>query len=87
MPDCSVVSDAKIAINALIPHLKPLKSSDWLTYLNKERKKHPLSYKIHGGLKAQQVIDELWLQTNGDALYNRCWPASDVGRSILSKQS
>ena len=75
MPDCSVVSDAKIAINALIPHLKPLKSSDWLTYLNKERKKHPLSYKIHGGLKAQQVIDELWIQTNGDALVT-----TDVGQ-------
>ncbi len=75
MPDCSIVADAKSALNQLLPHLKPLKSKPWLSYLNKERKKHPLSYKIHGGLKAQQVIDELWIQTQGNALVT-----TDVGQ-------
>ncbi len=75
MPDCSIVADAKLALQALLPKLKPLKSKAWLSYLNKERKKHPLSYKIHGGLKAQQVIDELWLQTKGNALVT-----TDVGQ-------
>ena len=68
MPDCSVVADAKIALQALIPQLTKLQTKDWLKYLNQQRKKHPLSYKIHGGLKAQHVIDELWKQTKGNAL-------------------
>ena len=75
MPDCSIVADAKQALKKLLPKIKPLKTKDWLDYLNKERKKHPLSYKIHGGLKAQHVIDELWKQTNGDALVT-----TDVGQ-------
>jgi acetolactate synthase-1/2/3 large subunit len=59
----------------LLPKVKPLKTKAWLDYLNKERKKHPLSYKIHGGLKAQHVIDELWKQTDGNALVT-----TDVGQ-------
>ena len=75
MPDCSIVADAKQAINQLLPKVKSLKTKAWLSYLNKERKKHPLSYKIHGGLKAQHVIDELWKQTDGNALVT-----TDVGQ-------
>ena len=75
IPDCSIISDAKTALIQLIPKLKPLKTKPWLAYLNNERKKHPLSYKIHGGLKAQQVIDELWIQTKGNALVT-----TDVGQ-------
>ncbi|MEK9727703.1 MAG: biosynthetic-type acetolactate synthase large subunit [Candidatus Margulisiibacteriota bacterium] len=75
MPDCSVVADAKSALQKLLPKLKPLKTKSWLDYLNKERKKHPLTYKIHGGLKAQHVIDELWRQTKGNALVT-----TDVGQ-------
>ena len=74
-PDCAVVSDVSVALRALLPHVSALDSSDWLAYLNKERKKHPLHYKIHGGLKAQHVIDELWRQTNGEALVT-----TDVGQ-------
>ncbi|MGA0242159.1 MAG: biosynthetic-type acetolactate synthase large subunit [Candidatus Marinamargulisbacteria bacterium] len=75
MPDVSVVADAKVAVSALLPHVGRLDSDDWLAYLDKERKKHPLTYKIHGGLKAQQVIDELWKQTDGNALVT-----TDVGQ-------
>lgn len=74
-PDCAIVSDVSVALQALLPHVSALDSSDWLAYLNKERKKHPLHYKIHGGLKAQHVIDELWRQTNGEALVT-----TDVGQ-------
>jgi acetolactate synthase-1/2/3 large subunit len=74
-PDCSIVSDAKTAVTALLKKLSPLNTKDWLNYLNRERIKHPLSYKIHGGLKAQHVIDELWKQTNGNALVT-----TDVGQ-------
>ena len=75
MPDCSIVSDAKMALEKLLPKIKPLKTKEWLSYLNKERKKHPLSYKIHGGLKAQHVIDEFCIQTKGNALVT-----TDVGQ-------
>tara|TARA_A100001015_G_C15016764_1_gene725884 strand:- start:511 stop:2232 length:1722 start_codon:yes stop_codon:yes gene_type:complete len=75
MPDCSIVADAKEALKKLMPKVKQLSTTKWLKYLNQERKKHPLSYKIHGGLKAQHIIDELWKQTNGNAIVT-----TDVGQ-------
>ena len=75
MPDCSIVADAKAAIEQLLPKIKKLDTKDWLKYLNQERKKHPLQYKIHGGLKAQHIIDELWKQTKGNAVVT-----TDVGQ-------
>lgn len=75
MPDCSIVADAKVAIAALLNQIQPLDTAEWLSYLQKQRKKHPLSYKIHGGLKAQHVIDEFWKQTDGQALVT-----TDVGQ-------
>ena len=74
MPDCSIVADAK-ELKKLTPKVKQLSTTKWLKYLNQERKKHPLSYKIHGGLKAQHIIDELWKQTNGNAIVT-----TDVGQ-------
>jgi acetolactate synthase-1/2/3 large subunit len=43
--------------------------------LDKYRKKYPLSYKKHGGLKAQHVIDEFYKQTHGSAI-----TTTDVGQ-------
>ena len=75
MPDCSIVADAKLAVQKLLPHVTKLNTTEWLQFLNQQRKKYPLSYKIHGGLKAQQVIDELYQQTQGEALVS-----TDVGQ-------
>ncbi len=74
-PDCSVVADVAVALTHLIPQVSSLNTAEWLAYLNGIRKKYPLSYKIHGGLKAQHVIDALWQQTKGNALVT-----TDVGQ-------
>lgn len=74
-PDVQVVSDAKVALKALIKQVKKKKHSDWNAQLDKYRKKFPLSYKKQGGLKMQQIIDEFWKQTKGDAIV-----ATDVGQ-------
>jgi len=55
--------------------LKPLNTKEWLKTVQKNKKKYPLSYKIHGGLKAQHVIDELCRLTNGEATVT-----TDVGQ-------
>ena len=75
VPDASVVGDAKSVLQVLNPMIKPLKTADWLAFLGKERKKYPLSFKIHGGLKAQHVIDSLYKLTKGSAIVT-----TDVGQ-------
>lgn len=75
VPDASCVGDAKVILEALIPMLKPLNTKEWLKTVQKNKKKYPLSYKIHGGLKAQHVIDELCRLTKGEATVT-----TDVGQ-------
>ncbi|MBI60112.1 acetolactate synthase, large subunit, biosynthetic type [bacterium] len=75
VPDASCVGDAKLILESLIPMVEPLDTKDWLKKTQKNKKKYPLSYKIHGGLKAQHVIDELCKLTNGDATVT-----TDVGQ-------
>lgn len=67
-PDASAIGDAKLVIQQLLKHIKPLPTKEWLQEVHSYKKKFPLSYKIHGGLKAQQVIDELYKVTKGDAI-------------------
>ncbi len=73
--DASVVGDAKRVLQALLPLLKPLDTEDWREQVNKWKKKHPLSYKIQGGLKAQHVIEKMYELTKGDAIVT-----ADVGQ-------
>ena len=74
-PDVSVVGDAKLVLQELIPQVQRLDSDAWVELALANKKKYPLRYKIHGGLKAQQVIDELYQLTNGDAIIS-----TDVGQ-------
>lgn len=73
--DASVVGDAKAVLKALIPMVKPLDTEDWHEQIQKWKKKHPLSYKIQGGLKAQHVIEKMYELTKGDAIVT-----ADVGQ-------
>lgn len=68
IPDVSVVGDAKLVLEALIDQVDPLETDEWLEEMSSNKKKFPLSYKIHGGLKAQQVLDELNNITKGKAV-------------------
>ena len=74
-PNASVVADAKWALERLIEHVKPKKHNEWLKEVLDNKKKFPLKYKIHGGLKAQHVIEEFYNQTNGNAICT-----TDVGQ-------
>ncbi len=75
-PDVQIVGDAKAALNAILPHLgDSLETSEWLAKLDGYKKKYPLSYKKQGGLRMQQVIDELYQLTGGRAIVS-----TDVGQ-------
>lgn len=73
--DVQIVGDAKSALQKLIPHIKPLKTGPWLETLDGYKKKYPLSYKKQGGLRMQQVLDEVYHITEGKAIVT-----TDVGQ-------
>jgi len=74
-PDVSCVGDAKEILTRLLPLISQCDSKDWVDEIKKNKKKFPLSYKIHGGLKAQHVLDELYQLTKGKAIVS-----TDVGQ-------
>jgi acetolactate synthase-1/2/3 large subunit len=74
-PDVQIVGDAKAALNAILPLVGKLETSEWLAKLDGYKKKYPLGYKKQGGLRMQQVIDELYQLTEGKAIVS-----TDVGQ-------
>ncbi len=74
-PDVMIVGDAKAALAGINERITPLETSEWLTRLDGYKKKFPLSYKKQGGLRMQQVIDELYELTKGEAIVS-----TDVGQ-------
>ncbi len=74
-PDVQIVGDAKAALKAILPMVESGKHPEWHTKLDGYRKKYPLGYKKQGGLRMQQVIDELYQLTGGKAIVS-----TDVGQ-------
>jgi len=74
-PTLSIVGDAKTALSELNGLCGPLDTAEWLAKLDGYKKKHPLAYKKQGGLRMQQVIDELYQLSGGKAIV-----ATDVGQ-------
>ena len=75
VPDVQIVGDAKAAINAILTQVGKLETTEWLAKLDGYKKKFPLGYKKQGGLRMQQVIDELYQLTEGKAIVS-----TDVGQ-------
>ena len=75
VPDVAVVGDAKVALTQLLPMIEQADHADWLEHINGYKKKYPLGYKKQGGLRMQQVLDEIHELTNGEAIIT-----TDVGQ-------
>jgi acetolactate synthase-1/2/3 large subunit len=74
-PDVMIEGDAKTALERINTRISPLDTAEWLAKLDGFKKKFPLSYKKQGGLRMQQVIDELFVLTKGEAIVS-----TDVGQ-------
>jgi acetolactate synthase-1/2/3 large subunit len=74
-PDLQIIGDAKAAIIELNKRVSRLETDQWVSHLSGYKKKYPLTYRKQGGLRMQQVIDELYNLTDGRAIV-----ATDVGQ-------
>jgi acetolactate synthase-1/2/3 large subunit len=74
-PDASLVGDARIIVEELVKLVEPLDTTEWQKELAYYKKEFPLKYKTDKGLTAQQVLDELYKVTKGDAIVT-----TDVGQ-------
>ncbi len=74
-PDVEIIGDAKTVLQALNREIAPLETSSWLATLDGYKNKFPLAYRKQGGLRMQQVLDELYQLTGGKAIVT-----TDVGQ-------
>ena len=74
-PDIHCIGDALAVIEALMPHVAPLCTADWLKKLDGWKQKFPFKFKRQGSLKMQHVIDEFYKLSDGKAIV-----VTDVGQ-------
>lgn len=72
---CAIVSDAKLALRALLPLLEKRDRSPWIQQIAHWRENFPLSYPKEGSLKPQRIVKVLQEITGGKAILT-----TDVGQ-------
>jgi len=73
--DCMIEGDAKHAVEALAAVATPGDTADWLKQINRWKRDFPLKFKKSGKLRAEHAIDEVYRQTEGNAVV-----VTDVGQ-------
>jgi acetolactate synthase-1/2/3 large subunit len=74
-PDVSILGDARLVVEDLIPQIEMADTADWLEQCEKWRRRYPLKYSKQGGLRAQHALDRLDALTQGEAIIT-----TDVGQ-------
>jgi acetolactate synthase I/II/III large subunit len=74
-PDVSLAGDARLVIEALLPLVGKLDTTEWLEQIEEWRQQFPLKYLKKGGLRAQHVLDRLDKLGGRDAIIT-----TDVGQ-------
>ena len=74
-PHVSILGDARLVMEDLIPLIQPADTGEWLSQCAEWRRKYPLKYPKQGGLRAQRVLDGLHQVTQGQAILS-----TDVGQ-------
>jgi acetolactate synthase-1/2/3 large subunit len=74
-PDVSIVGDARLVVEDLLPLVEPADTEEWLERIEGWRTRYPLKYPKQGGLRAQLVLDRLEALTQGRAIIS-----TDVGQ-------
>jgi acetolactate synthase-1/2/3 large subunit len=73
--DVSILGDARLVIEDLVPQVEMANTAEWLAQCERWRKQYPLKYPKQGGLRAQHVLDRLDALTQGQAILT-----TDVGQ-------
>lgn len=74
-PDVAVQADAKQFLEALVATKQTAKHPAWRSHIAQLKQELPLSFSDANGLTQQHIIDEVWKQTQGNAVIT-----TDVGQ-------
>lgn len=73
--DCTLLADATAALERISAVSQKKDNTEWIHQVEIWKKKFPLKYRKTGKMKAKHVIEELYKQTNGEAIVS-----TDVGQ-------
>ena len=73
--DCVIEGDAKHVVEELSAISQPGDTADWLKQIARWKRDFPLKFRKSGKLRAEHAIDEVYRQTNGEAIVT-----TDVGQ-------
>ena len=73
--DCAIHGDAKLVVERLLEIVEPGDTEEWLKQIKRWKRDFPMRFKKSGKLRAEHAIDEIYRQTNGEAIVT-----TDVGQ-------